>query len=561
MNSLAITDPLSALREFDGNTARADRDVRVALHSDCAGFLGALLDECAFRDDDPGFQFALGILLKTNALAPAIATPSITSFAQAWRLTRCILELNHNFINVLLTALLTRHDMTGPACALRVLDLVGEFPAHPLNWRSLMRIHEDGDKATKMKCVTLLARLRFADSAGIASFKRSEPRVRANIIEALWGVEREETSACLELAIDDEDNRVAGNACLALYNTGDARALARLAEMLRSPEPSRRITAAWVIGQCRDGRFAGRLLEGLRGELPALRRNSIASLARIEPVPTSWPTARAPDREDIGLYFVSAPPGPGAGERIPGGSNPFELWLYVTGQGGGFAPHLRPVDFFVWAGTELLLEYSVEELRRTDDAAVAIVYPAGSPLFESALRDSLANKPPGQSWAFNTYGTSQSQTEDSAVPRFEPDTHALTALLDSGPPSGGDMAGVVNRVLSAEWNVPERHLVLISEAPGTEADAWAAACEEKEIRYHGWRLGENADASGSPGAGVIGRDEEQWALVWPHFVASLGSRYTLRTRQMPTAVAIRNTGTRPARFSGRIDLMKGGRNA
>ena len=66
--------------------------------------------------------------------------------------------------------------------------------------------------------------------------RSSEPRVRANIVETLWSDDREGARALLEVAIRDDDNRVAGNACLAFYNAGDTRSLTRLAEMIESPD-------------------------------------------------------------------------------------------------------------------------------------------------------------------------------------------------------------------------------------------------------------------------------------------------------------------------------------
>jgi hypothetical protein len=555
MSAIATSDPLTELREFDRNAARADRYVRGALHANCGAFLDALLNERAFNNDDPAFRFAIGILYKSNALAPALATPANTSMAQSVRLTRCMLELDNNFLNVLLTALLTRHDMGGSGCALRVLELVSEFPDYPVNWRSLIRIHADGDKATRNKCVTLLAQVRFGDSGAIESFKRSDPRVRANIIEALWGIEREKANACLELAINDEDNRVAGNACLALYNAGDSRALARLSEMLESEDPKHRMTAAWVIGQCGDGRFAGQLLKALRDKLPAVRKNSIASLARIEAVPASTAIPRTANACEVELCFVTAP-------LAVHGSDGFELWLDATAPGGEFAAHLRPVDFFVWAGAELLLEYSVEESVHTGDVAVGIVYPAGSEPLEKALKDSLAKKPAGHGWALSTYGASRKKIEVSALPLFESSIDTLTALLDSGPALSGGAAEAVNKLLQAESGFSERHMLLILDGPGSEPglspETLGAVCQEKQIRLHCWRLWQGDAASAWSGLFV---DEKRSASLWPRFISSLSARYTLRTRRAPTAVALRKAGTKPVRFSGCIDLIKGDQNA
>ncbi len=261
----------------------------------------------------------MDLLVSGDMVIPAIASPSSTSFVQALRLTRYMLETDGNFLNTLLTALMTRQDLADPACTVRVLDLVDECATHVANWRSLIRIHSEGDAEVKARCAVLLARYRFGDEDGIERFRRSGPRIRANIIQTLWGVSPDQANGILEVAVQDEDNRVAGNACLALYNSGDTRALVHLAEMLNSPEPKKRITAAWVIGQCRDGRFASRLLEALRGDLPALRKRSITSLAKLEAIPSAGTPAPSGVAGDLDLCFVSVPANPPAVDTEQGG--------------------------------------------------------------------------------------------------------------------------------------------------------------------------------------------------------------------------------------------------
>lgn len=203
------------------------------------------------------------------------------------------------------------------------------------------------------------------------------------------------------------------------------------------------------------------------------------------------------------------------------------------------------------------MEYSVEESVQTSDAAVGIVYPAGCELLRSALRDSLANKPAGQSWALNSYGSVPVRTETVAPPKFEADGDALASLLNAGPAASADAAEAVKNVLGAESKL-ERHLVLILDGSGSEPESLTAICEEKQIRLHCWRL--RPDTGGKDLPGFV-RDEAQLALVWPRFVASLRARYILRAGRTPTAVAIRSAGTKRARYSGRADLRKGGPNA
>jgi hypothetical protein len=548
-----LIQTLTVLRDFEDNPVRAGRELRSALRTDGGAFLAALLNETVFAGNDRGFRFAIDLLVSSDMVIPAIATPSSTTFVQALRLTRYMLEVDGNFLNTLLTALMTRQDLADPACTVRVLDLIGECATQFANWRSLIRIHSEGDPEIRARCAALLARYRFRDEAGIERFRRSDPRIRANIIQTLWGVPQDQANAILEVAVQDENNRVAGNACLALYNSGDTRALVHLAEMLSSSEPRKKITAAWVIGQCRDGRFASRLLEALRGDLPALRKRSITSLAKLEAIPAAG-AAAACSSGDPDLCFVSSPADPP--------DSGFEVWLHAAGPGGEPVPRLRPVDFFVWsgaqpqrAGEEFLFDYTVEESPQTSAAAVRIVYPAGSERFERALAASLAQKPAEQCWTLSSYGKAAAKSAPAADTRFDTDKTALTNLLENGPVLSSDPMEAVKKALAPESALDEQHLVILLDGSAVEPESLRALCEAKKNRLHCWHLTQNA------GPASVCRSEEQSAAIWPRFMASIASRYTLRTSGIPAAVALRNATVKPARFSPRADLLKGGPNA
>lgn len=55
----------------------------------------------------------------------------------------------------------------------------------------------------------------------MARLGESDPRVRANAIESLWGVDSPEARTLLSFATNDANNRVVGNALLGLYHLGN----------------------------------------------------------------------------------------------------------------------------------------------------------------------------------------------------------------------------------------------------------------------------------------------------------------------------------------------------
>ena len=315
--------------------------------------------------------------------------------------------------------------------------------------------------------------------------------------------------------------------------------------MMESAVLRDRVTASWVIGQCRDGRFSGILLKALRGDVPALRKKAVAGLARLEPPPFLASAAGSMGRGDLDLSLASAPFAAGG----------YELWLFVGGKDGKFVPHVRAIDFFVWAGQQFVLDYSVEELVQKTDTAICVVWPADSELLRAAMSASLADKPPEQVWALSSYGVRVGQTEGDAVPRFEADAQALGTLLDSGAALSAGITEAIDKALAVDGGAAGRHLLLILNDNSFDPGPVRAICNEKSVRLHCWSLG---DCGGEKTMPVISRSEEEAALAWPCFVASFRNRYVLRARRAPTAVAIRYRNTAMmAGFSACAGLLDG----
>jgi hypothetical protein len=639
------THIVEILRGFEKNPVRAGRELRDALHADSQGLLAALLTEAGSEGNARGIRYAMILLLHNDVLIPSIANPALTSLQEALGVTRYMLKLDSNFINAMLTALLMRPDLIKSAtCTIRVLDIVSQFVGHLGNWRSITRIHQAGDGPIRKKCAELIAQYRFEDPDGLERFCRADPRVRANIVEILWSVDRSRAQNLLEAATQDESNRVAGNAWLALYAEGQAKSLGRIADMLESTDRARQVTAAWVMGQTRDGRFASRLLEATRSDMPELRKTAFSGLSRLEPMPKPEPDAFTPRPDESGVTLVSAP------ESEEG----FELWLRVTDSAGEPQRNIKPLDFFVFAEDEPLLDYSVELIGHVHNAAVGIVYPAACAALARAIGESIATKATGHRWALNAYGPSAGTPGE--FPAFESNPNVLKAILDGGRAVSESAAAAVRNLVLLDPKLPERHLVVIldGDEPDPDIETIRSLCREKRFALHCWRFRENFDeeecaevvpggaTSGPRGAeteedggemdelavpvpaepvkprgarkfweidedlppapavakaparslpvsepqekksgpessgdrrevsatkvkkrkpavpGIV-RDEENSVSMWPCFVASMSSRYVLRSQRRPTAVSIRLAGS-GARFSAFTRLLKGVEN-
>jgi len=617
------SSPIAALRGFARNPVRAGRELRDALHADQAGFLAALVSTAGIESAGRGFRYAMILLLHNDVLIPAIANPGLTNQRQASWLTGCMLKMDPNFINTMLTAILMRSDLAKkPECTLRIIEIVREFVSYLGNWRSIARIHQYGDAQIKTQCARLIAQYRFEDPVGLERFCRAEARVRANIIEILWSVDKSRAGALLEAASQDSSNRVAGNAWLAYYVDGNARSLARLSAMLDSEEATRQVTAAWVMGETRDGRFGEKLKAASYSENSDLRRVAAASLLKLGALPEKPTEGRDKDVNGFQVAAVSAPH-----------SDDHEVWLRVTDQAGAMRHGIRPIDFFVANGDEFLLDYSVEEMHKVHNVAIGVVYPAGMDELLPIFTQRLAARSAEHSWSFRCYAAVGEAQLSDATCGYETGVQAMDRLLGKAVPVSNNAETAVRSILDIHPGYPERHIVVIRQAEGLapEPDVIRQACAQKNVRLHCWRLRDafvqrhqsSIDRKASEGtiepvavrhaaqparqakamgsrrfwevddyreaeefpveAGSVsagstreeepdvvsggGRDSEMCGITcdiaefvrnWPDFVDSLHARYVLRASRRPTAVTIRNAHSTPPQYSRFSPLLDEG---
>ena len=108
-----------------------------------------------------------------------------------------------------------------------------------------------------------------------------DPRVQASAVEALWGLDAEETKPHFLSALKSKNNRVAANAALGLYLCGDATAMRLLLDMLRHTDPMFRLSALWAIGETQDERFLPVLTDHYKHAEGKLRLATVGAMSRI----------------------------------------------------------------------------------------------------------------------------------------------------------------------------------------------------------------------------------------------------------------------------------------
>lgn len=108
-----------------------------------------------------------------------------------------------------------------------------------------------------------------------------DERVRANTVEALGDLGHPEVEEILKALVADRNNRVRANAIKGLWEKGIRFGLNTLPDELRSPNPRKRASVAYILGIIKEERSLDLLL-GLLGDIsPTVRNRAVLSLGLV----------------------------------------------------------------------------------------------------------------------------------------------------------------------------------------------------------------------------------------------------------------------------------------
>ena len=143
----------------------------------------------------------------------------------------------------------------------------------------LLRLHDP-----KLRSKAALVFTRFSPSCMFSkdSLFDDDPRVRSNVIEALWGRDERWARSALQAALRDSDNRVRANAALGLHKLRDPAGLPVLTGMAEDPDPQSRASAAWAMGETRDQQCLPALKQLSEDSDDIVREQSVQAISKIE---------------------------------------------------------------------------------------------------------------------------------------------------------------------------------------------------------------------------------------------------------------------------------------
>ena len=158
--------------------------------------------------------------------------------------------------------------------SLKALDLLEKMGAGSEVIPSLMGLLASKNAQIRAKATYIICKVSSNVQLFEHSLKDKDEAVRANAIEAMWGVNHPQIRDTLLPCLYDPGNRVRANAAKALYLLRDKWGLNTLMEMLRSSEAITRSTAALALGELNEASASERLAEMAESDESEMVRKS-----------------------------------------------------------------------------------------------------------------------------------------------------------------------------------------------------------------------------------------------------------------------------------------------
>jgi len=336
------------VREFAGNRMATGQALRDLLTVRPDLFLNAAWKVLKKGDFSAGHRFLATVLVQNDNLVEKLCDPSYFTRQEAIAITRHAAQvdplLDTKLARYLGAARDTPLDDRVSGQLLEVLDAVSEGARLvPI----LSYLVNSPDPRLRSKAALLVGRRLQNPKWTWKRLEEVDGRVRANAVEALWGVDTKEARTVLWQACEDPNNRVAGNALYGLYRLDELAAVPRLLAMAAHPEPAFRATAAWVMGHTADPRFIEALGAAKQDDNPLVRKTAFFAQMKVNQA-----AARAAAGERFELKVLRA------AKRDEDASS---LWVAAWTPEGIPASGLSKTAFVVRQGSHPLVSSDVRE--------------------------------------------------------------------------------------------------------------------------------------------------------------------------------------------------------
>jgi HEAT repeat protein len=353
------------VRNFGSDAVRYRHSIRELLDDDRTAFLTNVVRILKSDTDSRAVQYLLALLVSENLLYDALCDPAL-NLEQARAVARLAARVDP-MVDVGVARRLAEAAVSDPEAsslgdAGRILQILGEISDGTRILPSLMRLLRNANPYLRSKAVLMIGRGSHSVKWVRHRLGEADSRVRANAVEALWGVDSAEARELLRFAASDVNNRVAGNALLGLYWLGNSTVISELVKMAGHASSSFRLSAAWAMGETGDPRFSevlGRMLADLNA---GVRKRAFAAVSQIKLAAAQL----AQNREWLVSAFLVGKESQKTARRV--------RVAVVPGNGSENLKFL-PTHFIVSEDNQAVMSYQVFERPARQAMTVIFVFP------------------------------------------------------------------------------------------------------------------------------------------------------------------------------------------
>jgi hypothetical protein len=223
-------------------------------------FAPAALSILKTWDESPGQRFLASVVLRDPKFLRSLIDPWRYNRSEASALFKRLLAIDQA-LDVRLARCLPNRNGVGQEgftaqMFYRALDILDDTSRSYRMVPILHHLIEYPDPRISAKAVLVIGRrLQNASWAARQLKIRTDNRMRANALEALWGIDGVEVRDLMRCYVQDENNRVAASAVYGLYLLHEPEIESPMLGMAKHPQPLFRSSAAWLIGKTQSQEY------------------------------------------------------------------------------------------------------------------------------------------------------------------------------------------------------------------------------------------------------------------------------------------------------------------
>ena len=315
--------------DFQSSSSMFKRDIRRRLERDPQAFLRSACRILKANSEGPGAAYAMEQLWANPVLVESLVDPGLLplptaiTFAKSWQKYDPLLDikvLHKGFPSD--DGAIREIDILR---AKRALAIVNELPADRHILLPLVNLLSSSDERVRSKAAAIYGRTCHKAEWVHKRLQDTDPRVRANVVESLWGQDSDAVRAVLKEASRDRNHRVSVNALIGLHLSGAVDVTASLKKMGQSSDPMTRAAAAFAMGRILKDEFKPVLETLLKDSSPNVRGRALNALIRLRrkgSTANSEAAATAVDAEEAAPQLQEATQGADEGEPKPQEATP-----------------------------------------------------------------------------------------------------------------------------------------------------------------------------------------------------------------------------------------------